>query len=306
MYIYHLGQEKNGLVKISNALIRAEKGFCFQSNTPFYIEYAPFDTNFLPLAAKIENGISNNPHVLLLDYKDNHREIIFLTKEIKSYKSPKAILQKNLEATETVIYNDGENRLCLSSDGVNFDTALPQNLSDFDITNISNKIVLTAKCGEKDYILILEFSGNFSIVCEKTADLIKIENENLVIEENFDDLLYRKKFTAFDLISDFSRPMHRSFVYQNDLNFEEKLVPKLFFEALISEDFNKAKEYLSQSLTSHFEKILQFFGEFDKVFEPKFNENLHDCLALFCNKTHKIRFFKTEIENGSIANFDEV
>jgi hypothetical protein len=162
--------------------------------------------------------------------------------------------------------------------------------------------------GGYDYLLVAEsFGDGFEIIFEESADIIETENQTVSVTKKFADMLKRERTEkyVFDGTPD---ERGAEFFYGADLEYRDELLHYLFLEALGAGDLSCAKKYLAADLRENLREISEYFGEFYSIDYPKHSDLGIDAVALKYRdeKNTLVKYYRFEIENGLIKNFDEI
>jgi hypothetical protein len=159
-----------------------------------------------------------------------------------------------------------------------------------------------------NYLLVAEsFGDGFEIIFEESADLIETENQTVSVTKKFADMLLRERTERY-IFDGAPEGLGAEFFYGADLKYKDELLPYLFLEALGAGDFSRATKYLADDLRENLREIAEYFGGFFSIDSPKHSDFGIDAVALKYRdgKNTLIKYYRFEIENGLIKNFDEL
>ena len=182
----------------------------------------------------------------------------------------------------------------------------------FQPTNLGFLTVLTAKCEEDEYLLLLLYDGEFKKIFETTAEKITYSPRSFSVTENLRDMLGRKKISSYSFSGTSLNSPDVTFEYSHDKLYPTALTPYLLLEALRAGDTDKSRIYLSEELSDETENLKGFFGNFTDIVFPKYKnyqkkDELTSLALLYAEKLAVItpRIFHFKMENGKICNISD-
>jgi|GEM_PF-4825680 len=312
----------NGIITVGGKQYCNKTEYSSSFNDVLNFVFAPFEPQGKCLAAYAvsveicENTVASlSGGAKAFIYDSDCIEIELVPPEYIQHHAPVTLEQKTVNKGGEhliTVYNDGLAHILVEGCFGMLVNTLPCGLSNVslkcDSTRGGGIVLLTAKCGNADYALVLLIDNDYRMLGEYTADAIEITAEGLKLVTRYHDML---EHTKEELINPVANPtcINKSFLTNwSALNYPHELLPYIFLEALQIGAEDECMSYLTGDLKSSFDSVSSYFGSFDRIIPPKYAEyNLNRVsLVPTGSNINKIRYFDFTISGAEINNIEEI
>ena len=296
---------KNFVVRSEyNCLIKHESGESFLDENSQLIFDSPEKLLVYPLSKTNKNSY---PFVLDLGGTESSRFFKrFELREFDLFFISSLPYVKN-EIIEKVKIDQIEKKILISEDNLCFETEnlkktipLTKNFDDYYIKTSGNLILLHL-ISETENLWI--YNVKDSSLRHFEGKKIEILDERIIVTRELNDIAHHVLFENYELKDDLVQKVDSGLKhsFESEVSVKNpKVIPIAFLEAVKYEDFELARTYLNENLSSvsndHFK---QYFKEFSKIIPLENNS-----FGLISHNS--LKRFKFTLQNGKISEISEV
>lgn len=188
--------------------------------------------------------------------------------------------------------------------GKEFSKPLEEGLSNVEIKETKNCVVLSANQGENDYVVLFHKTAKNFVEISGSVDLSETK---ISAVQNKNTLAKHGELASYEITEKGIKTLSKEPVY---LNKQPVITPPFlthiaFFEAVRENDFNLAKTYLTGEFASNLspQHFKTFFGDFVEIKPIKENGKVKTALLfkqsenIFTAKVFELEYFGGKISN---------
>lgn len=244
-------------------------------------------------------------YVTIVPYKNSEYDVILETCEVKHNKKPEKIYDDFADNYNIVVVNDGQSYVNIYQINVlKFSTTIPE-ITSVICEKVNNYIIIKGAHGAKYYLLVIDENGYLPVI-NTECDQLEQNAQTIKYLKKMNDIAKHACVFAFDLQT--GTPLEKYYVYLNEnavYTESEKLIPYAFLEALKVNNYNLARNYLSDELNSKTtnQHLSQFFPNIKKIYYNAYflKDNVINYTVL-CDEYKNYDFY---ITNNKIIEIEE-
>lgn len=299
---YHFCDD-GGFVTVNGAL--SNSGFCIAGE----FALGSFHDGCEPLFVKIPKRITGpvSPFVNVCDAGQGRYVLSFsprLRNDGTVVVTQKEVHAGNVSHLVTVCKKGGYLLVVETADEI-YELPLPVALSDLGVSAVAagkgQLLKISAKAEDKDFIALLYYAGDYSLLFDSIADRLSFDGSVVVCTENLGGCNGCVRTRRLRFEKGAFRETEVGFVYKHCHDYPDELLPYVFFEKLAFKDDEGAQELLRRSLTV--KAVKEIVGDFDGVCDFSFLPYTPFVAGVYSRAAYsRVRYYRFSVSDGLITD----
>lgn len=282
MYYLHIANDFDSCVMLNNNIVinndNVDKNTISLATNKeeLYFSYTPYSNKnitYLPYAEKLKlSNINQANHIKIIPFRNNHFEIYFEKIEAPNIKPSNIIVEEYFGKLNIVVLNNSSGNILFYENNKLKKQLTCKLVTTAEITQIQNKIIVKCLLEKNNYYIAILNIDNLEILKEVVCDSYEENKNEIKCLTKLNDLAKHAKISSFNYQNGSEEEYN---VYLNGSPTKTNsylLIPYAFLEAIKVKNYNLARTYLCDNLSSVTNAHLnEYFGIIEEIYLDSYN-----------------------------------